>query len=113
MTDCISLRRGTSKLLELVPYPFDLFNKLCSKRPRSAFGKNTPLLFYRSGIFPDFILYVTQRIRFPAAENEDVNLHVHLKFSVSAIKLVHVFPLLLKFVGKVEFEMFVTFAQSI
>ena len=32
MTDCISLRRGTSKLLELVPNPFDLFNKLCSKQ---------------------------------------------------------------------------------
>ena len=29
MTDCNSLWRGTSKLLELVP--FDLFNKLCSK----------------------------------------------------------------------------------
>ena len=32
MTDCNSLRRGTSKLLELVPNPFDLFNKLCSKQ---------------------------------------------------------------------------------
>ena len=31
-TDCNSLRRGTSKLLELVPNPFDLFNKLCSKQ---------------------------------------------------------------------------------
>ena len=30
MTDCISLRRGTSKLLELVPNPFDLLIKLCS-----------------------------------------------------------------------------------
>ena len=29
MTDSISLRRGTSKLLEIVPNPFDLFNNKC------------------------------------------------------------------------------------
>ena len=39
MTDCNSLRRGTSKLLELVPNPFDLFNKLCSKHGDKGFLK--------------------------------------------------------------------------
>ena len=32
MTYCITLRRGTSKLLELVPNPFDDINKICSKQ---------------------------------------------------------------------------------
>ena len=32
MTYCITSRRGTSKLLELVPNPFDDINKICSKR---------------------------------------------------------------------------------
>ena len=39
MSDCNSLRRGTSKLLELVPNPFDLFNKLCSKHGDKGFLK--------------------------------------------------------------------------
>ena len=37
MTDCNSLRRGISKLSELVPNPFDLFNKLCSKQLKLSF----------------------------------------------------------------------------
>ena len=32
MTHCITSRRGTSKLLELVPNPFDDINKICSKQ---------------------------------------------------------------------------------
>ena len=32
MTYCITLRRGTSKLSELVPNPFDDINKKCSKQ---------------------------------------------------------------------------------
>ena len=32
MTYCITSRRGTSKLLELVPNPFDDTNKICSKQ---------------------------------------------------------------------------------
>ena len=32
MTYCITSRRGTSKLLELVPNPFDDINKICSKQ---------------------------------------------------------------------------------
>ena len=36
MTACIRLRRGTSKLLELVPIPFDQFNKLCSKHQNNV-----------------------------------------------------------------------------
>ena len=41
MTDCISLRRGTSKLLQL----FDLFNKLCSNQRRTQVHLPTLLLF--------------------------------------------------------------------
>ena len=32
MTHCITSRRGNSKLLELVPNPFDDINKICSKQ---------------------------------------------------------------------------------
>lgn len=32
MAYCISLRRGTSKFLELVSNPFDVINKICSKQ---------------------------------------------------------------------------------
>ena len=34
MTYCITSRRGTSKLLELVPNPFDDINKICSKQTK-------------------------------------------------------------------------------
>ena len=36
MTYCITLRRGTSKLSELVPNPFDNINKICSKQNKQA-----------------------------------------------------------------------------
>ena len=36
MTFCITSRRGTSKLLELVPNPFDDINKICSKHIQCA-----------------------------------------------------------------------------
>ena len=49
MTPCISLRRGTSKLLELVPYPFDLFNKLCSKQNTICQKKHTRNLATNGG----------------------------------------------------------------
>ena len=32
MTYCITLRRRASKLIELVPNPFDNINEICSKR---------------------------------------------------------------------------------
>ena len=32
MTYCITSRRGTSKLLEVFPNPFDYINKRCSKQ---------------------------------------------------------------------------------
>ena len=35
MTYCITSRRGTSKLLELVPNPFDDINKICSKQNKT------------------------------------------------------------------------------
>jgi len=36
MTYCITSRRGTSKLLELVPNPFDDINKICSKQKQKT-----------------------------------------------------------------------------
>ena len=36
MTDCIRLKRGTSKLLERVPNPFDDINKICSKQKQKT-----------------------------------------------------------------------------
>ena len=41
MTYCITSRRGTSKLLELVPNPFDDINKICSKPTKNCLKENT------------------------------------------------------------------------
>ena len=46
MTYCITSRRGTNKLLELVPNPFDDINKICSKQ-------NFLLLLPVGARFPD------------------------------------------------------------
>ena len=45
MTYCITSKRGTSKLLELVPNPFDDINKICSKQILLFHITNNHVLF--------------------------------------------------------------------
>ena len=55
MTHCITSRRGTSKLLELVPNPFDDINKICSKQTLEvAYLRRTSKRI--EGVFPSFLL---------------------------------------------------------
>ena len=51
MTDYISLRRGISKLSELVPNPIDMFNKLCSKQNFVSRSTGWPLSCYEFRIY--------------------------------------------------------------
>ena len=53
MTHCITSRRGTSKLLELVPNPFDDINKICSKQSASNNTRVSTIFVMHSGSLRD------------------------------------------------------------
>ena len=54
MTYCIISRRGTSKLLELVPNPFDDINKICSKQKTK---RKFNMVFKESSSLHEFEMY--------------------------------------------------------